>query len=38
MQIEITFGFRNGMDCEFWDMIGEGEFRQLMRFMDFGGD
>jgi len=38
MQIEITFGFRTDMDCEFWNIIRERDFRQLMRFMDFGGD
>ncbi|CAK8577499.1 unnamed protein product [Lathyrus sativus] len=26
------------MDCDFWDRIGEADFQQLMRFMDFGGD
>ncbi|XP_058735409.1 ethylene-responsive transcription factor ERF109-like [Vicia villosa] len=38
MQMETTMGFGNNVDCEFWDRIGEADFQQLMRFMDFGGD
>nr|AFK39816.1 unknown [Medicago truncatula] len=38
MQSETNIGFGNNMDCDFWDRLGETDFQQLMRFMDFGGD
>ena len=38
MQIETTMGFGNNKDCDFWDSIGEADFQQLMRFMDFDRD
>ncbi|CAI8618412.1 unnamed protein product [Vicia faba] len=38
MQMETTMGFGNNVDCDFWDRIGEADFQQLMRLMDFGGD
>ncbi|XP_004505214.1 ethylene-responsive transcription factor ERF109-like [Cicer arietinum] len=45
IQIEKTVGFgnnnnnnNNNMNCDFWDRIGEADFQQLMRLMDFGGE
>jgi hypothetical protein len=43
MQTETNVGFgnnnnNNNNNNDFWDRIGEADFQQLMRFMDFGGD
>jgi len=38
MQMEANIGYENNMDCDFWDRLGETDFQQLMRYMDFGGD
>jgi hypothetical protein len=38
MQIETNMGFGNNKDCDYWDSIGEADFQQLMRFMDFDRD
>ena len=38
MQIETNMGFGNNKECDFWDSIGEADFQQLIRFMDFDRD
>ncbi|PNX84353.1 ethylene-responsive transcription factor erf109-like protein [Trifolium pratense] len=38
MQTETTVEFGNNSNNDFWDRIGEADFQQLMRLMDFGGD
>ncbi|AES90177.1 putative transcription factor AP2-EREBP family [Medicago truncatula] len=38
IQIETTMGFESNKNCDFWDSIGEADFQQLMRFMDFDRD
>ncbi|AES90174.2 putative transcription factor AP2-EREBP family [Medicago truncatula] len=38
MQIETMTGFENNKDCDFLDSIGEPDFQQFMKFMEFSGD
>jgi len=38
MQIETTMGIGNNKECDFLDSIGDADFQQLMRFMEFSGD